>query len=555
MAILYIRPQKGEPWTVEIDKDSLSIGRGPSNDVALADPNSSSRQAVIERAGDGFVLRDLGSKNGTFLNGRRIGCPETIVRGDEIKLGQTMVVFDRAKGPHVTVVDAPGTAADASAAVPYRDILDRTSAADEPSSRFAVPADMAEENRILQVLVRVGEALVAHKPVPDLLEDILDVIAGYLPMDQCVIMLRRAGGAGLETRAARAVVGGTREIRVSRTIVAMAYEKHLSVLLSDAQLDPRVPNAESIIDLGIGSALCVPIADEADVIGVLYADRNARRKPFVDADLRLLTLMANTAAVKIQQARQVASLVEAEKMRRELRIAADIQRDLLPRSLPEFEGYAMAGRALPCLEVGGDYYDVIASDGGRLGLAVGDVSGKGVGAALLMASLRAYLRAELDHAPDLAALGRRLNEFTCASCDRHSFITFFFAELDRDTGAFRFINAGHNPALVVGPDGSVRDCPATGLGLGMFAGRDYEVGAASLGPGEILVLYTDGITESRNAAEEEFGAEGLAAAVRDERDKDAAAIVDGVFRRLAEFTACAEAADDRTLVVVKRRPI
>ena len=555
MAILYIRPQKGEPWTVEIDKDSLSIGRGPSNDVALADPNSSSRQAVIERAGDGFILRDLGSKNGTFLNGRRIGCPETIVRGDEIKLGQTMVVFDRPKGPHVTVVDAPGTAADASAAVPYRDILDRTSAADESSSRFAVPADMAEENRILQVLVRVGEALVAHKPVPDLLEDILDVIAGYLPMDQCVIMLRRAGGAELETRAARAVSGGSREIQVSRTIVNMAYEQHLAVLLSDAQMDPRVVNADSIISQGIHSALCVPIGDEADVIGVLYADRHSRQRPFRDADLRLLTLMANTAAVRIQQARQVEALVEAEKLRRELRIAADIQRDLLPRSLPAFEGYTMAGRALPCLEVGGDYYDVIAGDGGRLGLAVGDVSGKGVGAALLMASLRAYLRAELDHAPDLAALGRRLNEFTFASCDSHSFITFFFAELDRETGAFRYINAGHNPAFVVGRDGSVRDCPATGLGLGMFAGRGYEVGAAALGPGEVLVLYTDGITESLNAAEEEFGVEGLAAAVRDERDKDAAAIVDGVFRRLAEFTACAVAADDRTLVVVKRLPI
>ncbi len=557
MAILYIRPQKGEPWTVEIDKDSFSIGRGPSNDLALADPNSSSRQAVIERAGDGFVLRDLGSKNGTFLNGRRIGCPETIVRGDEIKLGSTIVVFDRPKGPHVTVVDAPGTAADASAAVPYRDILDRTSVADESSSRFAVPADIAEENRILQVLVRVGEALVAHKPVPDLLDDILDVIAGYLPMDQCVIMLQAAGGAGLETRAARAQGrgSGANEIQVSRTIVNMAYEQHLAVLLSDAQVDPRVVNADSIISQGIHSALCVPIGDEADVIGVLYADRHSRQRPFRDADLRLLTLMANTAAVRIQQARQVEALVEAEKLRRELRIAADIQRDFLPRSLPAFEGYGMAGRALPCLEVGGDYYDVIAGDGGRLGLAVGDVSGKGVGAALLMASLRAYLRAELDHAPDLAALGRRLNQFTCASCDSHSFITFFFAELDRETGAFRYINAGHNPAFVLGRDGSVRDCPATGLCLGMFAGRGYEVGAAALGPGEVLVLYTDGITESRNAAEEEFGVEGLAAAVREERDKDAAAIVDGVFRRLAEFTACAVAADDRTLVVVKRLPI
>lgn len=552
MAILHIRPQRGEPWTAEIDKNVVSIGRGAGNDVPLADPNASSRQAVLELTRDGFILRDLGSKNGTFLNGRRISCPETVARGDEIKVGSTTIVFDRPKGPHVTVIDAPGTAADASAAVPYRDILDRTSAGDESSSRFAVPADIAEENRILQVLIRVGEALVAHKPVPDLLEDILDVIAGYLPMDQCVIMLRRAGGAGLEPRAARACGDGSREIKVSQTIVNMAYEQHLAVLLSDAQLDPRVVNADSIISKGIHSALCVPIGDETDVIGVLYADRHARQTPFLDADLRLLTLMANTAAVRIQQARQVEALVEAGKLRRELKIAADIQRDFLPRTLPAFEGYAMAGRALPCLEVGGDYYDVIALDGRRLGLAVGDVSGKGVGAALLMASLRAWLRAELDHSPDLAALARRLNDFTCGSCDSHSFITFFFAELDRETGALRYINAGHNPAFVVGADGSLRDFPATGLGLGMFAGFGYEVGEAALGPGEVLVLYTDGITESRNAAEEEFGVEGLAAAVREERDKAAAAIVDGVFRRLAEFTACAVAADDRTLVVVKR---
>jgi serine phosphatase RsbU (regulator of sigma subunit) len=551
MAILHIKPKTGESWTYAVEAGSASIGRGPANDVALADPNSSSCHAVIERSGEGFVLRDLGSKNGTYLNGRRIGCPEPLVRGDEIRIGSTIVLFDR-PGPAVTVVDGPDTAAEASAVVPYREILDRTSAPDAATSRIAVPADMAEENRILQVLVRVGETLVAHKPVPDLLEDILDVIAGTVQMDQCVIMLKAPGG-GLETRAARAAGDrvGSREIRVSRTIVAMASEKHLSVLLADAQ---KI-GAESIWRLGIGSALCVPIGDDADVIGVLYAVRNAARKPFRDDDLRLLTLMANTAAVKIQQARQIEALVEAEKMRREMRIAADIQRDFLPRTLPAFEGYEMAGRALPCLEVGGDYFDVVALDDRRLGLAVGDVSGKGVGAALLMASLRAYLRAELDHTSDLAVLGRRLNEFTCESCDRHSFITFFYTEIDRDSGALRYVNAGHNPALGIGADGRARDFPGTGLGLGMFGGSGYEVGSAVLAPGEVLVLYTDGITESRNAAGEEFGVDGLAASVREDRGKDAEGIVDGVFRRLAEFTACAEPADDRTLVVVKRRAI
>jgi sigma-B regulation protein RsbU (phosphoserine phosphatase) len=202
--------------------------------------------------------------------------------------------------------------------------------------------------------------------------------------------------------------------------------------------------------------------------------------------------------------------------------------------------------------VGGDYYDLVSLDAERIGLAVADVSGKGVGAALLMAALRAWLRAELGHGTDLAALAAKLNDFIHESSDIHSFITFFFAELDGATGALRFVNAGHNPPLVFGRDGLVRELPATGLVLGMLAGRPYEVGTGEVGPGEVLVLYTDGITESRDTEEHEFGVEGLAGIVREECEKDAPAILEAVFRRLAEFTGCAEPFDDRTLVVVKR---
>lgn len=556
MASLYIYPAQGEPRKLEIDKDVVSIGRGQANDIPVADPSCSSKHALIERAEGGFVVRDAASKNGTFLNGRRIDCPAVLAPGDEIGLGATVVKFDKPRMPRVTVVDSPGKMTGAGAGVPFREILEKTSVTHAAASRRAAPADLAEENRILQVLVQVGEALVAHKPIQELLEDIMDLVAGYIPMDQCVIMLRAAGPSGLETRAARVhgQWGEGREIQVSRTIVNMAYEQHLAVLLSDAMADPRSAGNVSIIDKGIRSALCVPIGDDAEVIGVLYADRHSRRKPFQDADLRLLTLLANTAAVKIQQAHQIEALVEAGKLRGELKIAADIQRDFLPRTLPACEGYGLAGRAVPCLEVGGDYFDLMSLDARRIGLAVADVSGKGVGAALLMASLRAWLHAELGHATDLAALAGKLNEFTYESCDIQSFITFFFAELDRETGALRYINAGHNPALVFGRDGAVRDLPATGFCLGMFPGRRYEVGTAALGPGEVLVLYTDGITESRNAREEEFGVDGLAAAVRDAWDKDAAEILEGIFSRLADFTACAEPLDDRTLVVLTRQP-
>ena len=554
MTTIYIYPKHAGGWKLSVEKDAITMGRAKDNDICLADPSCSSRHAVIERAGEGFVVRDAGSKNGTFVNERRIEGPVALSAGDEILLGSTAVTVDRPRMPRVKVVDAPGEATDASAFVPFRTILGAASATDARTSRLAAPADLKEENRGLQIMVRVSEALVALKPLQELLEDLMDLVEENLPVDQCVIMLRGDGSPTLETRAARIKEkgGAGHEIRVSRSIVSMAYDKHLSVLFSDDAADPRLDRGASIVQLDIKSALCVPIGNEQEVIGVLYADRHGRSEPFKDADLRLLTLLASTAAVKIQQARQFAALIQAEKVQRELKIAADIQRGLLPRSLPSCEGYDMADRAVPCLEVGGDYFDCVCFEGERLGLAVADVSGKGVGAALLMASLRAWLRAELAHGTDLAALAARLNDFVHESSDLNSFITFFYAELDKTTGILRYVNAGHNPAVVFGRDGAVRELGGTGLCLGMLPDRLYEVGTAALDPGDVLVAYTDGITESRNAAEAEFGVDGLAEAVRGERDKDAPAILEAVFSRLAEFTAGAEPFDDRTLVVVKR---
>lgn len=553
MAVLYIYPREGAPSKVTLEAERTSVGRGPANDVVLNDAHCSSCHAFIERDGDGFVIRDAASKNGTFVNDLRIEGPETLAPGDEIRVGDTRMTFDRPRMPRVRLVDRPVSGTDAASSVPFRTIIGRPEEREAAPAPLAVEEDVRDANRALQIIVQVGKTLAAHKPLQDLLEDILDLIDGHVPMDHCVVMLRAEGG-GLETRAAR-IRGGQRggdEIQVSRTVVSMAFERQLSVLIDSPGSDPEAEN--SFIDKGIRSALCVPIGDSDEVIGVLYADRHGLTDPFRDDDLRLMTLLAGTAAVKIREAERVADLIRAEKAQREIKIAADIQRGFLPRSIPECEGYGIAARALPCLEVGGDYYDLIVLGPERTGLAVADVSGKGVGAALLMASLRAWLRAELRHGTDLAAIAASLNEFVHESSDIHSFITFFFAELESGTGRIRYVNAGHNPPLLVGRDGRIRELPATGLVLGMLEGRAYEVGEETIGPGEVLVLYTDGLTESRNAGEEEFGVEGLAGILCQERDKDAPEVLDAVFRGLARFTACVEPFDDRTLVVVKRGP-
>jgi sigma-B regulation protein RsbU (phosphoserine phosphatase) len=556
MAILYIYPEGGVSTKEALEAECASIGRARDNTIVLADSHCSSYHAFFERGDQGYLIRDAGSKNGTVVNGRRIKGPVALAEGDEILLGSTTVLYDRPRRPRVTIVDSPAKEAESGTSIPFRTILDQTTAPDKKTTSFVGAQDLREANRILQVVIRVSETLVAHKPLQDLLEDILNLVEANLPMDQCVIMLQAGDQGQLETRAARIRGAWSRdgEIQVSRSIVDMAHERHLAVLISDTAADPRANLNDSIIDKKIRSALCVPIGDEENVIGVLYADRHEMSGSFEAADLRLLTLLASTAAVKIQQARQVEELVQAQKLKRELELAAEIWRGLLPQTLPACEGFGMAARAVPCLQVGGDYYDFMGIGPGRIGVTVADVSGKGVGAALLMASLRAWLRVELLHGNDLAAMASKLDGFVQESSDTHTFITFFFAELDRETGAIRFVNAGHNPPFILGRDGVARDLPATGLGLGMLPGRLYEVGTAAVGPGEILVLYTDGITESRNPKGEEFGAERLAEIVRSEREKDAPTIVDAVFRGLAEFAGCGGPYDDRTLVVVKRAP-
>jgi sigma-B regulation protein RsbU (phosphoserine phosphatase) len=298
--------------------------------------------------------------------------------------------------------------------------------------------------------------------------------------------------------------------------------------------------------------MCVPLWNNKEIIGIIYADRISFLQAFTEEDLRLLTLLSNLAAVKIENAMLIEQSIEKEKMERELELAARIQKDFLPKSDPAFPKFDIAGKNVPCLQVGGDYYDYLPIGGGRLGLAVADVSGKGVSASLLMASLRAALQSEVRPHYELPAMAAKLNEFVHRSSAINSFITFFFAELNTLTGELAYVNAGHNAPLILGCDGGVRTLPSTGLCLGMLPEMTFEEGRGTLAPGEIMILYTDGISESRNAANEEYGADRPAEVCRKLPEASAREMMDAIFRDLEAFTNRAPAADDRTLVIVHR---
>jgi serine phosphatase RsbU (regulator of sigma subunit) len=242
------------------------------------------------------------------------------------------------------------------------------------------------------------------------------------------------------------------------------------------------------------------------------------------------------------------------RIEKDLTQAAEIQKRLLPGDPPRFGNFDIAGANIPCYEVGGDYYDFIPIDADRLGVVIADVSGKGISASLLMASLRAALLAEVKPGFDIAGMAGRLNDFVHRSTDSKSFITFFFGAIDRRTGDLHYVNAGHNPPFVVRKSGEIVALGTSGFALGMFPGVSFEPGTVRLEAGDTAVLFTDGIPEARNAVGKEFTEVRLRDLVADRRNLAAGEICREVLEEAHSFAAATEPCDDITLVVLRQLP-
>ena len=316
------------------------------------------------------------------------------------------------------------------------------------------------------VLSEVSQALVLHKPLAELLDHVMDLISGHLSMDRGVLMLREGNPDPAHSQGRpghQQAPPGTRRSRSAGASSPWPSTQQLAVLTSDAALDPRFKGRESIIDSGIHSAMCVPLWNNKEVIGIIYADRISLLQPFSEEDLRLLTLLSNLAAVKIENAMLIEQAIEKEKMERELQLAVQIQKDFPAQVRPATGRSTSSGRNVPCRQVGGDYYDFIPIDPGRLGVTVADVSGKGVSASLLMASLRAALHSEVRPQLRIDGHGRQAERFrprrARPSTPSSPSST---ASSTRRPATFVYVNAGHNAPVH----------PQPGRGSGPLPGDD-----------------------------------------------------------------------------------
>jgi serine phosphatase RsbU (regulator of sigma subunit)/pSer/pThr/pTyr-binding forkhead associated (FHA) protein len=567
MDFLTIIAADGRTTRQDIAASSLRIGRGSGNDVVLQDLNVSRAHAEIVRREDGYYVLDTGGKNGTFLNGQRITEPGLLAPGDRVRLGTTTLVFNGLPASPIEFDDRP-LVGQGTAILPAGSVLLKAGAAsmstpaaggDAPTPSPATGGFAGLQTppgvsgaAFQQIYEEADRELVFHRPLDEILETIMDLASRAARFERGVLMLLENNR--LVPRVVRVPASEAgRTISISRTITDRVVRQKESVLTADALFDERFKDGHSVGAQQIRSVICVPLWNNRDVIGLLYVDSRRLSGLFTERDLRLLTHLANVTAVKIENARLFEQVVAAERMAQELERAAEIQNHLLPADGPPIPGYQVFGSSVPCRAVGGDYYDYIELPGGRYAIGLGDVAGKGLPAALLMCSLHATLRAlmELDLPP--AETMVRLNRLLARSIPANRFVTFFLGILDPARHALLYVNAGHNaPFLVRAAGGDAERLERTGRPLGLFEISPYEARETALRPGDLLVCYSDGVTEERNAEGEEFGEERLLALARRPESDSPTAIIERVTAALGEHHTGSPPQDDITLVVLRR---
>ena len=344
------------------------------------------------------------------------------------------------------------------------------------------------------------------------------------------------------------------QFQVSRSVVERVAQQGEPIITSDAQTDERFNIRQSVMYLGLRSILCVPLNLKERLIGVIYVDNRLQAGIFSQADLKLLSAIASSAAVAIENARLYQLAVEKGRLEQELSMARRVQVSLLPRQMPQIPGWEFIARWKPARQVGGDYYDFIETENKQLGLVIADVTDKGMPAALFMAFTRSIIRANLDHTPSPDAGITRANRLICQESDNSLFVTMFYGQLNLQTGELTYVNAGHNPPIHVAPSQSIPTAwlTRTGIPLGVEEDSTYTQESVQLKPGEFIVLYTDGVTEAMDADDNLFGEDRLKGVLLENRDRPAPEIAAALEQAIDQFTGPIAPHDDITIVIARR---
>lgn len=544
MLRLRVTPASGAPFTRAVEAASLTIGRARDADLTLQDRFLSRRHARLFYDGDRLLIEDLGSQNGTFVNGDRVEEPVELRPGDEVRLSASAL----------EVEDASGEARPPSTATalfrPVREILENREA--PPPASEANAETLRRYAERLRLVNEVHQALAQSLGLEEVLELILDRVFDHLRPEEATLYLEGPDGE-LRPAGSRPPEVPGEERFFSRSLAREVTEEGLAALVVDARTDERFAGAESILLSGVRSIAAAPLLTPEGCQGMIALSSRLHVRRFDEGDLELLVSLASVAALHVRNLALAEEAAERRRMAEELALARRIQVSLLPAALPEVPGWELHGGSVPSREASGDYYLVAhREEAGDCVVMVVDVSGKGIAAALLTASVEAlaagFLELGLPPAEVCDRVCRRLFDRT----PPERYATAFLAALEPGSGRVRWANAGHNAGLVVRSGGTTETLDSTGPPLGLVPGARREGAELHLEPGDLLVLYTDGITEAVDPDDEEYGLERLAGLCSNRRDRPLEELSRALEEDLARFAREVPFHDDRTVVLARR---
>lgn len=552
---LRITPAEGRPpFDFLVQGDSVVVGRSIEADLVLEDPSLSRRHSRFFRVGSTLLVEDLGSRNGTAVNGQPVVSATPVRPGDVVRISVTTLTL------HLEEESAPRTVAPVEedpldATVLRRRASDVLQELQSPAeSRLQGEAALRRYADRLKILNDVHQALGRSLTLSDLLELILDRVFDHLRPDRAAILLRERDGEVRVAASRSSRTDGASDLAVSRSLTREVLEKGMAALVMDILSDERFATAQSMLLSGVRSLVAAPLLTPEGTPGLIVLESRAGARQFAEEDLELLVSLASVAALHLRNLDLALEAAERRRLEGELALARRIQQALLPDRLPDVPGWSLHGMNIPSRGVSGDYYEVVSRrDGRELVLMIADVSGKGMGASLLTVSLQALSEGPVEDGQPPEEICARLSRQLFRRTPPEKYATAFLGVLEPVTGLLRYTNAGHNPALLVRTDGSVERLGATGPPLGLLPSAPFGYGQTTLAPGDLLVLYTDGFVEAENPEGEEYGLDRLQAVCLGSA-RDGEELATALDRDLEGFVRGVPFADDRTLVTARRLP-
>jgi serine phosphatase RsbU (regulator of sigma subunit) len=564
--------QDGQATACPITVDETVIGRHPECQLHINSNMVSRKHARVLRSGEDFVLEDMGSGNGTWVNGKKIEGPTELKHDDRIKLGPILLRFEN---PQAAKPAAPPAAAPAArAAQPAAslgtidDLGGKVDVATEEEDTATVTGqaiqamgfgrlEVRPESKLRGVL-EISRSLAGTTDLEALLPKILETLFNIFPhADRSAILFKDdATGKMIPKAVKHRREGDDESVKISRTILRAVLEQKAGILSADATQDARFEASESISNLTIRSMMCVPMLSLAgEPMGVIHIDTQNPFNQFKDEDLDLLVAVAGQAAMSYESAKLLVTALEKQKQDREMGIAMGVQRALLPEELPQPEHWEFFASYDSAQAVGGDYFDCMyLPDGKRLCFAFGDVAGKGVPASLVMSRISSVVANVMAFVDDVSDAVYRINNQMCSKAVEGRFVTFVLGIIDPETGTMSLVNAGHMPIMIRKVDGSIEEFgeEAVGVPLGVMEDYPFQAVTRTIAPGETCVLYTDGVSEAMNPASELYGVDRLKQLVQSSMAGKAEELGKTILADVRKHAAGRAQNDDITIMVFGR---